>query len=79
MTEAELANQIMALPPNERAAIAQKVWESIEDEHIAISPESDADAVASARRRDKEMARGDVPERLHKEVMRNARRSIECE
>lgn len=76
MTAAELTNQIMALPVAERAAIAQKVWESIDDEHVEISPEADAEAVAVARRRDEAMSRGDVSGRSHDQVMSDARRSI---
>jgi putative addiction module component (TIGR02574 family) len=79
MTAAELANQIMALPLAERAALAQDIWESIDDENVAISPESDAEAIATAKRRDDEMSRGDQPERVPDEVMENARRSIERE
>ncbi len=79
MTRAELTSQIMALPPAERAAIAQMVWQSIEDERVAISPQSDAEALASARARDEEMSRGDVTERPHEEVMKGARRAVECE
>jgi putative addiction module component (TIGR02574 family) len=79
MTAAELTNQIMALPFAERVALAQEIWESIDDDNAAISPESDAEAIAKAKRRDHEMSRGDVPERVHDEVMENARRSIECE
>jgi hypothetical protein len=39
MTTAEITDQILALPPAERAAIAQRVCESIEDESDVISPE----------------------------------------
>jgi hypothetical protein len=76
MTTADLTNQTMALPAAERAAIALKVWESIEDEHVAISPDSDAKAVEDALRRDHEMSHGEVPERSHEEVMKNARRLV---
>ena len=79
MTATELTNQIMALPLAERAAIAQRVWESIDDEHVEISPEADAEAVAAAQRRDDAMSRGDVSGCFHQEAMKNARRSIECE
>jgi len=76
MTVAELTNQIMALPLAERVAIAQKVWESLDDEHAEISPQTDGEAVAVARRRDDAMSRGDVLGRSHEEVMSDARRSI---
>jgi hypothetical protein len=79
MTAAELTNQLMALPPADRAAIAQRLWESIDDDQVTITPESDGEAIAKARGRDEEISRGDVSERLHEEVMKNARRSIECD
>ena len=79
MTASELANQIMALPAAERAAIAQRVWESIEDEQLFDLAKSDAEAIANARVRDEEISRGDVGVRSHDNVMKNARRSIECE
>ena len=79
MTAAELANQIMALPAAERAAIAQRVWESIEDEQPFGLPKSDTEAIVSARVRDEEITRGDVSVRNHDDVMKNARRSIKCE
>ncbi len=79
MTTTEITNQILALPPAERAAIAQRVWQSIEDESDVISPEADAEAIGIARRRDEEMAGGDVTQRTHAQVMQNARRAIQCE
>jgi len=76
MTVAELTNQIMALPLAERVAIAQKVWESIDDEQAEVLPQTDVEAVAVARCRDDAMSRGDVSGRSHGEVMSDARRSI---
>jgi len=76
MTTAEITDQIMALPPAERVAIAQEIWHSLEAEEATISPESDAEAVYTARQRDQELSRGEVPPRAHNEVMRSARRAI---
>ena len=80
MTTAELmeiTDRIMALPAAERVAIAQKVWQSIEEDDWLISPQSDAEAIATAHRRDAEMSQGRVPQRAHQEVMQNARRATE--
>lgn len=79
MTAAELANQVMALPAAERAALAQRVWESIEQDQLIVPPKLDSEAVASAHERDEEISRGDVSVRDHEDVMKSARRSIECE
>lgn len=77
MTAAELTSQILALPADQRAAIAQRVWESIEGEEFAISPQADAEALAVSQRRDDEMSNCEVSGRSHEEVIKNARRAIE--
>jgi putative addiction module component (TIGR02574 family) len=79
VTIAELTAQAIALPPAERAIIAQKLWESLEEEHAEISPVVETEAVAEAIRRDKELTDGVVEGIPHEEVMKNARRSIQCE
>jgi hypothetical protein len=47
MTLDELTSQILALPADKRAALAQKVWESVEDSQVNILPEAEADASPS--------------------------------
>ena len=79
MTVEELTSQILALPPDKRAALAQTVWKSLEDSQVNILPEAEADALALARRRDEEMESGAVVERDHKKVIEHARRSVKCE
>ena len=74
----EITDRIMALPPAERVAIAQTVWQSIEEDEALIPPQSDAEAIATARRRDAEMSEGGVSRRSHQEVMQDARRAIQC-
>ncbi|MDZ7620496.1 MAG: addiction module protein [Patescibacteria group bacterium] len=74
----EITDRIMALPPAERAAIAQTVWQSIEEDEALIPPQSDAEAIATARQRDAEMSEGGVSQRSHQEVMQDARRAIQC-
>ena len=59
MTNSELTAQLLALAPKDRAEIALRVWESLEDEAIAISPGSEASAVEDARRRDAELSQGE--------------------
>jgi len=79
VTISELTAQAIALPPAERAAIAKKLWESLDEEHATISPGSEAEAVAEAVRRDKELTDGVVEGISHEDVMREARRSIQCD
>ncbi len=75
----ELTDQIMGLSASERAVLAQRLWESVEDEFIPVLPGSEDQATTDAKRRDAEISQGDVPERSHENVMKIARRSLECE
>ncbi len=79
MTVTELTDQILALPPAQRAAVAQKLWESLEEAPESISPEVDAQAVAIAVARDEELSRDEKMGRSHDAVMENARQSLPCE
>ena len=78
MTNAELTAQLLALAPKDRAEIALRVWESLEDDAVSISPESETTAVKDAQRRDAELSQGQGV-RSHDEVMSSARRSLRCE
>ena len=66
----------MALPLAERVSLAQALWESIDaglpdtDERIALN---------EAIQRDEELSSGKVAGRTHDEVMRAARRAVECD
>ncbi len=65
----------MGLPIDERVQLAQAIWDSIEEMEVAPDPA----ALAEAKRRDDEMSSGKDPGRTHEEVMRSARKAIQCE
>ena len=76
MSTEKLIADAMALPLAERVSLAQALWASID----AGLPETDAGAaVAEALQRDEELSSGKVTGRTHEEVMRVARRALECD
>ncbi len=76
MSTEQLIAEAMALPLAERVSLAQALWESID----AGRPDADERAaVAEAIRRDKELSSGQVAGRTHEEVMKAARRALECD
>jgi putative addiction module component (TIGR02574 family) len=76
MSTEQLIADAMALPLSERVSLARALWESID----AGLPDTDERAaIAEAIRRDKELSSSRVAGRSHEEVMRAARRSLECD
>jgi putative addiction module component (TIGR02574 family) len=76
MSDPNLIEQLMSLPPDERAELAEALWESIGDPSAL---ENDADSVKNALRRDAELTSGQTVGRTHDEVMQSARRAIGCD
>ena len=75
----ELTTYVLALAPSQRAELAQKVWQSLEDSQVVISPQAEAEALELSRRRDTEIEDGEVETRSHDDVMKDARQSMKCE
>ena len=76
MIKEQLIADALALPLAERVSLAQALWESID----SGLPDTDhRAAVAEAIRRDQELSSGCVAGRTHEEVMRAARRALECD
>lgn len=67
----ELTEEIMALPPDDRFKLAERIWDSIEDAFLRVEPMSESVEAATeeALRRDAEMSSGAVEGRTHEEVM----------
>jgi len=76
MTTEELIANAMALPLAERISLAQALWESIDE---ALTDTDARAAVNEAIQRDEELSSGKVNGRTHEEVMRAARRALECD
>lgn len=75
MSKEQVIAEALELPLAERAALAQALWQSI-DEGL-----EDADERATfkeALKRDQELSSGMVEGRTHEEVMQAARRAIGC-
>jgi putative addiction module component (TIGR02574 family) len=72
----QLKELALALPPEERADLAEILWESVLPEFPPGADEGDL--VAELRRRDEEMSNGSVPCYTHEEVMAHARRIAGC-
>jgi putative addiction module component (TIGR02574 family) len=71
----DLTRQLMALPLHERLDLAQALWQSIDDQLAAESPDTvEAEAIAGALKRDAELDSGHVVVRTHDQVMEAVRR-----
>ena len=71
----KIADTALRLPAEQRAHLAEKLWESLGDPYLA-DQRSDDDALAEAKRRDAEIESGQVEPLSHDEVMKAARDAI---
>ena len=77
MSHEQLTDAAMALPVSDRAALAQRLWASLNDE---LPLDSNGEAVEeTALQRSVELSSGAVLGRDHAEVFAAARRAIECD
>ena len=70
----QLASEALRLSSQDRAILAETIWESLEDPYILPSDISDEEAIALAKQRDAEIERGDVVPLAHKELMNRLRK-----
>jgi putative addiction module component (TIGR02574 family) len=75
MSTEQLTSEAMALPLVERAALAQRLWQSIDAGLVDADEQA---ALSEAVRRDAELSSGVAAGRSHDEVMQAARRAIGC-
>jgi putative addiction module component (TIGR02574 family) len=66
-----LTTQALALPPEQRFELAQRLWES-----VGPTPELDEELIAEIERRDAEIESGATRTYSHEEVMRDAKKAI---
>ncbi len=64
----------LQLNSQERAILAETIWESIEDPYLFSNDFSDIDAIALAKKRDLEIEKGNVIPLAHKELMNRLRK-----
>lgn len=71
----QLTNELLMLPGQERARLAEALWGSLE---AADLPAVTAPDLAEAKRRAGELDSGTVPGRPHDEVMARVRAALAC-
>lgn len=80
MSKEELVERALELPLPERVSLAEKLWQSIgSGSEPAVAADETCEAMATAKRRDLELASGQVQGRTHDEVMQSVRRAIGCD
>ncbi len=65
----QIAREALRLSPRDRAILAEAIWESLEEPYTFSSDISEEEAMALAKKRDEEIARGEVAPLSHKELM----------
>jgi putative addiction module component (TIGR02574 family) len=74
MSTAQIKELALRLSPEERADLAEALWESLDASYFPISKEF----LAELERRDQKISNGEVKCHTHEEVMTQARRALGC-
>jgi len=77
MTIGQLTNEALSLPLNDRATLAQQLWDSIHDQGT-IDRLVDDKVRAEIERRDAEMETGEVQGIPHDQAMAIIEKSLRC-
>ena len=70
----QLACEVLMLGAQDRAILAETIWESLEDPFVLPPDLSEEKAMALARRRDQELEQGEVVPLSHQVLMERLRR-----
>ena len=70
----QIAAEALRLPAKERAMLAESLWESLNDPYKVSSQADDAEALALALERDRQLEAGEVHPVSHEEMMSRLRR-----
>jgi putative addiction module component (TIGR02574 family) len=70
----QIAAEALRLPPNERAILAESLWESLMDPFKIPAGTDDDEAIALATERDRQLETGEVKPVSHEEMMARLRR-----
>jgi putative addiction module component (TIGR02574 family) len=73
----QLKELALALPPEERADLAEVLWESLHDHPLDVGQDEGA-FMQELKRRDQEMSADPNSCSTHEEVMAEARRRLGC-
>jgi len=74
MSIEQIAAEALRLPPQERAMLAESLWESLVDPFEIPAAADDAEAAALALERDRQLEAGEVRPLTHEELMARLRR-----
>ena len=74
MSIEQIAAEALRLPPKDRAVLAESLWESLVDPFKVPAWTDDAEAVALATERDRQLETGQVLPISHEEMMFRLRR-----
>ena len=75
MSAEQLTAEALALPLAAQVALAQTLWESINQ---GVTDPDEAELTREFQRREEELSSGRVVGRIHEEVMQAARRALGC-
>jgi putative addiction module component (TIGR02574 family) len=70
----QIAAEALRLPAKERAMLAESLWESLRDPFKIPAESDDAEALALAKERDRQLEAGEVQPLSHEELMARLRR-----
>jgi hypothetical protein len=70
----QVAAEALRLPPNQRAMLAESLWESLTDPFKLPAESDDAEAIALALERDRQLEAGEVAPLSHEELKSRLRR-----
>ncbi len=70
----QIAAEALRLPPQERAMLAESLWESLTDPYKFPPQADDAETLGMAVERDRQLEAGEVQPLSHDEMMARLRR-----
>ena len=70
----QITAEALRLPPRERAILAASLWESLVDPFQVVAGADDAEVIAVALERDRQLEMGEVQPVSHEEMMSRLRR-----
>jgi len=69
----QITSEVLQLSPQDRAVLAELIWESLEEPYILSSSFTDKEAITIAKQRDLEVSQEKVETLSHKELMSRLR------
>ena len=73
MSIEQIVAEALRLPAQERAMLAESLWESLTDPFTSPAEVDDGKALALAQERDRQVDAGEVQAVLHEEMMKRLR------